>query len=75
RRAELALPPATALAVVSGDAGADYVAHLPSSVEVLGPSEGRWLVRASDHPSLCDALAAAPRPDGRLRVEVDPARA
>ena len=32
----------------------------------------RWLVRAPDHAVLCDALAAAPRPAERLRVEVDP---
>ena len=43
-------------------------------VEVLGPSDGRWLVRAPDHAVLADALAAAARPPGRLRVEVDPRR-
>ncbi len=45
-----------------------------SGVEVLGPSDGRWLVRAPDHRALCDALAAVPRPPGRLRVAVDPPR-
>ena len=43
-------------------------------VEVLGPSDGRWLARAPDHRTLCDALAATPRPPGRLRVAVDPPR-
>ena len=32
----------------------------------------RWLVRAPDHATLCDGLAAVPRPAERLRVEVDP---
>ena len=36
----------------------------------LGSDEGRRLVRAPDS----DALAAAGRPAGRLRVEVDPLR-
>ncbi|MGH9179001.1 MAG: hypothetical protein ACRD0N_10660, partial [Acidimicrobiales bacterium] len=74
RRAELRLPPAAALAVVSGD-GSGFVAALPPTVEVLGPSDGRWLVRASDPATLADALAATPRQGARLRVEVDPPRA
>ena len=43
-------------------------------LEILGPADGRWLVRAPDHQRLCDALAAVPRPPGRLRVNVDPSR-
>jgi primosomal protein N' (replication factor Y) len=76
RRTQLGFPPATALAEVSG-AGADvFVSALGAclGVEVLGPSGGRWLVRAPDHRTLCDALAATPRPPGRLRVAVDPER-
>ena len=74
RRAALRLPPETALAVVSGEAGAAFVEGLGPGVEVLGPSDGRWLVRAADHEALSDALAATARPPGRLRVEVDPRR-
>ncbi|HVE46405.1 MAG TPA: hypothetical protein VNA57_06625 [Acidimicrobiales bacterium] len=94
RRVELNLPPAAAVAQVSGpDAGAfvagiagmapvpgavdpagdDTVRH-HRHVELLGPDEGRWLIRAVDHAALCDALAAAPRPAGRYRIEVDPPR-
>jgi len=73
RRAALRLPPETALAVVSGAVAAAFVDRL-EGVEVLGPSDGRWLVRAPDHAVLSDALAAAVRPPGRLRVEVDPRR-
>ena len=78
RRAALRLPPETALAVVSGAAAAAFVDQLVAlerpAVEVLGPSDGRWLVRAPDQAVLSDALAAAGRPPGRLRVEVDPRR-
>jgi hypothetical protein len=31
-------------------------------------------VRADSSVTLCDALAATPRPSGRVRVEVDPLR-
>ena len=79
RRAELRLPPETALAVVSGAGAEAYTDALRAAavpgLEVLGPADGRWLVRAADHEVLCDALAATRRPAGRLRVEVDPARA
>jgi primosomal protein N' (replication factor Y) len=44
------------------------------SIEILGPADGRWLVRAPDHRTLCDTLAAVPRPPGRLRLAVDPLR-
>ncbi|MDP1807230.1 MAG: hypothetical protein Q8K72_18785, partial [Acidimicrobiales bacterium] len=75
RRAALRFPPETAVAAVSGKAAADFVAALPAAVEVLGPANDRWLLRAPDHKTLCDTLAATPRPAGRLRIEVDPLRA
>ena len=74
RRAALRLPPAAAVARVSGAQAEPFVAALGTSVEVLGPDGGSWLVRATDHDALCEALAATPRPAGRLRVEVDPPR-
>ena len=75
RRAALRLPPETALAVVSGEAAPVFVEGVAGpDVEVLGPADGRWLVRAPDHAALADALAGAARPPGRLRVEVDPRR-
>ena len=77
RRAALRFPPETAVAAVSGQAAAAFVAALPAGagVEILGPADERWLLRALDHRTLCDALAASPRPPGRLRIEVDPLRA
>lgn len=74
RRSLLRFPPVTALAAVSGEAAAAYVDRVPQTVERLGPDAGRWLLRAPDHATLCDALAATPRAGGRLRIEVDPAR-
>jgi primosomal protein N' (replication factor Y) len=76
RRRELALPPYAALAVVSGASAAAFVERLgrPLGIDVLGPLDGRYLVRAPDHPTLCDALGAVERPPGRLRIEVDPSR-
>ncbi len=76
RRRALCFPPATAMALVSGAPAATFVEGLAdrSDIEVLGPADGRWLIRAPDHTSLTAALAAVPRPPGRLRVAVDPTR-
>lgn len=76
RRAELRFPPFSAMAHVSGASAPAFIAAFgaPLGVEVLGPVDGRWLLRAPDHRTLCDALADTPRPVGRLRVEVDPLR-
>lgn len=76
RRELLGYPPAKAMAVVSGASAQRWIEDFtpPIGVEVLGPSDGRWIVRAKDHETLCDALARASRPPGRLRIEVDPLR-
>jgi len=78
RRAALRFPPESALALISGEAAAAFVEEVQAlgqdQVEVLGPDADRWLVRAPDHGVLCDALKAARRPPGRLRVAVDPLR-
>ena len=73
-RRALGFPPYTAVALVAGDAAGEWVARL-AGVQVLGPDDGRWLVKAPDYSVLCDALAAVPRPaTGTLRVAVDPPR-
>jgi primosomal protein N' (replication factor Y) len=76
RRRALGFPPFSALAAVSGPAAEAFTAAFgrPLGVEVLGPADGRWLLRAPDHRTLCDALAATVRPPGRVRIEVDPLR-
>ncbi len=75
-RRALGLPPSTAMAVVSGQAAADFIDGLgkPAGIVVQGPVDGRWRLTAPDHDVLCDALASVARPPGRLRVEVDPLR-
>jgi primosomal protein N' (replication factor Y) (superfamily II helicase) len=75
RRQALGFPPASALAQVSGPAAPELVERLAAQpVDLLGPDAGAWLVRAPDHEVLAAALAAAGRPPGRLRIEVDPLR-
>jgi primosomal protein N' (replication factor Y) len=75
RRRALRFPPYAAIAAVSGPAAAELAGRVAATgVEVLGPSDGRWLVRAGDSASLADAFEAAGRPSGRVRVEVDPRR-
>lgn len=77
-RAELGLPPVTAMALVTGQAADAYGEALAAAagpaLEVHGGG-GTWTLRAADHSQLCDLLERTPRPPGRLRVEVDPIRA
>ncbi len=76
RRTALAFPPAATIAVVGGEAAPAFTAALgrPDGVDVLGPDDGRWILRSRDRDALLDALAAVRRPPGRLRLRVDPAR-
>lgn len=76
RREALGFPPVKAIAEVAGPAAPKLVERLAGTadLEVLGPSDGRWLLRAPDREALAAALAAAGRPPGRLRVAVDPLR-
>ena len=71
------MPPAVAMALVSGEAAPAFMEGFgrPPGVRVEGPVDGAWRVRAPDHEVLCDALDAVVRPPGRLRIEVDPQRA
>jgi primosomal protein N' (replication factor Y) len=76
RRLDLALPPFSALARVSGAAMHDVVAQLrnDSTVRVGGPPEGPMLVRADNETVLSAALGRIDRPAQRVRIEVDPLR-
>jgi len=76
RRKATHAPPYGADALVSGEAAAEFIEMLgrPLGVQVRGPLDDRWLLRAEEHGTLLDALAATPRPTGRLRIEVDPLR-
>lgn len=76
----LRLPPVTALAHVSGPGAPVLVGALEgiaahqAALEIDGPHDGIWSVRAPDHRTLCDLLGAVPRPASRVRIEVDPQR-
>jgi len=80
RRRLLQLPPFAAIASIGGEAAPAFVELLaPLLASVPGAlldeqDEGRWLVRCADRVALLDALNAVPRPPGRLRLHVDPAR-
>jgi primosomal protein N' (replication factor Y) len=78
RRAS-ALPPFSALAVVSGTLASSYAEAVAATatsdpgLSVIPLDEAKFLVQAPDHQTLCDVLAGTLRPAGRgLRVEVDP---
>jgi primosomal protein N' (replication factor Y) len=75
-RQALQLPPASAMALVSGPAAGELVDRLgaPLGLRIDGPADGSWRLVAPSHQVLCDALAAVERPAGRLRIEVDPLR-
>jgi len=75
-RSVLRYPPYAAVARISGASAPAYVEQLVAvaALEVLGPTDGAWLVRATDRMVLADGLAAVERPPGRLRIDVDPVR-
>lgn len=74
RRHQLLLPPYAALALVDGANAADFAAELGAvtTLTVLGPTEGRYLVRAMSHAQLSEGLGQVPRPGTDLRIMVDP---
>lgn len=76
RRNDLRWPPASSMALISGDAAQAFIAAVdqPADLEVLGPVDDRWVLRAPTTGVLCDVLGATERPPGRLRIEVDPLR-
>jgi primosomal protein N' (replication factor Y) (superfamily II helicase) len=73
----LHFPPYAALAVVGGTGAGEFADLLRSDLRlnVSGPSNGHYLVRAATSEALADALADCPRPPkSKIRVEVDPPR-
>ena len=81
RRRALRLPPAVALAEVSGPGSGTFAValretpeNLEKTIEVAGPANGPFLVRAPSPEVLATALARCERPSERVRVSVDPPR-
>lgn len=80
RRRQMRQPPAVPWVLISGAAAEQFVERLSawpdaSALDIAGPADGIWRVRADRRDTLLDALAATERPPGRLRVAVDPMRA
>lgn len=76
RRRLLGIPPYGAQAQVSGPGAEALIAALDpaAAIEVRGPRQNRYLLRAPEQATLLDALATANRPSERVRIEVDPLR-
>ncbi|MBT5137685.1 MAG: hypothetical protein HOH36_01970 [Acidimicrobiaceae bacterium] len=76
RRQPLKLPPYGAQVAVSGAGGAAFIESFgsPPGIQVRGPRDGGWLLRAETLDPILDALAVTQRPAARVRVEVDPLR-
>ena len=76
RRRPLRLPPYGAQVSVSGEGAAALIDSFDTveGVQVRGPLDGRWLLRAESHNSILDRLAEIERPAARVRIDVDPLR-
>lgn len=76
RRQALALPPYGAQVALSGAGATELVDAFGTvdGVQLRGPVEERWLIRAARLEPVLDRLAEIPRPAARVRVEVDPLR-
>lgn len=69
---EMGWPPAVAQAEISGPGAAGFIERLgrPLGIEVLGPADGRWLLRSADQELLLHELASLDRGEDRLRIAV-----
>ena len=83
RRTSLVLPPVGCLAVIGGEAAASFMADFTvrlggdpgaPAVQIDQSGDDQWIVRCGDRQFLLSALGSVPRPAGRLRLQVDPAR-
>lgn len=74
RRRQLGLPPFNAVALIEGEGAEEFVTSLAAetALQIQGPTEGRYLVRAPASAALADALMQVQRPLARLRIVVDP---
>ena len=76
RRRPLRLPPYGAQVSISGEGAAALIDSFGrvDGVQVRGPLDGRWLLRAESHNPILDRLAEIERPAARVRIDVDPLR-
>lgn len=78
-RRDLRLPPFAAVAKATGEEVEHFVKALQteqsSDIDAMGPDqEGAWLLRAPDHSTLCDFLAAVSEIPDSVRISIDPPR-
>jgi len=76
RRRPLRLPPYGAQVAISGEGAAALIDSFGTveGVQVRGPLDDRWLLRAESHAPILDRLAEIERPAARVRIDVDPLR-
>lgn len=76
-RRQLRQPPEMNWAIVSGSAAEEFVQKIvvADGLEIMGPYEGRWRIRSASRELLVEHLKAVKRPNGRLRIEINPLRA
>ncbi len=76
RRRPLQLPPYGAQVSISGEGAAALIDSFGTveGVQVRGPLDDRWLLRAESHAPILDRLAEIERPAARVRIDVDPLR-
>jgi primosomal protein N' (replication factor Y) len=76
RRELLEYPPYGHIAHISGEGAEEFIGGLNGimNLQILGPNEGAWLIRASNSEELAEALSKTQRPKARLRVAIDPCR-
>jgi primosomal protein N' (replication factor Y) len=76
RRQLLEYPPYGHIALISGEGAEEFIGDLrgKTNLQILGPNEGAWLIRASKSEELAGALSKIQRPKARLRVAIDPSR-
>ena len=76
RRRPLRLPPYGAQVSISGEGASALIDSfgMVKGVQVRGPLDGRWLLRAESHTPILDRLAEIERPAARVRIDVDPLR-
>lgn len=65
-------PPFGAIATVTGPNAQAFVDAAPLGIEVWGPDNGTFMLKARSTEVLCNGLAEMRRPQGRLAVRVDP---
>ena len=61
---------------ISGEGAAALIDSFGTveGVQVRGPLDDRWLLRAESHAPILDRLAEIERPAARVRIDVDPLR-